>query len=112
DSMRAIDTMLAENRERIDGIVTNADKTTAQMSELTIKLTDAVDDVLPKATALLDETRSSLADVRQVLSTADGAMRGLDMRQVSDVIENLDTASRNLSDLSRELKDRPYKLIR
>ena len=110
--MSQVDGMLADNRSRIDSIAVNAEQATSNLTQLSNKLDTAVDDLLPKATALLDDTRASLADVREVLRTTDSKLHGLDMQQVADVLENIDTATRNLSDLSQDLKDRPYKLIR
>lgn len=112
DAMRQVDEILTGNRARLDSIVVHANETSVEMARLSRRLGTAVDDLLPRTTALLDETRGSLEDVRKVLASADHVLNGVDMRQVADVLENIDTASRNLSDLSRDLKDRPYRLIR
>lgn len=112
DATSQMDGIMADNRQHIDSIVRNADRTTADLGALTRRLDAAVDEVLPRATNLLDETSTSLADVRRVLGSADGVLRGLDMQQVADLLSNMDTATRNLADLSRDLKDRPYRLLR
>ena len=112
DATMQMDGIMADNRNHIDSIVRNADQATADLGALTRKLDSAIDAIVPRTTTLLDETTTSLADVRKVLGSADGVLRGLDMQQVADLLSNIDTASRNLADLSRDLKDRPYRLLR
>ena len=112
DTAREVEALVAENRERFDGILRNAESTTANLSEASAQLDRSLDTILPKAETLIDSTDRTLADIRGLVSTADDSLSSLDAQRVNDILENLDATTRNLSEFSRELKDRPYRLIR
>jgi phospholipid/cholesterol/gamma-HCH transport system substrate-binding protein len=107
-----VNDLLEANRSRIDGILRNADAATQKLGVVADRVDAAIQDVVPKASDLIDHSRVALDDVRKLLATANTTLRGVDVQQVNDLLANVETASRNLSDMSRDLKERPYKLLR
>lgn len=109
---REVESLVAENRERFDGIMRNAEATTDSLREASAEIDRSLDTMLPKAEGLIDDTDRTLADIRSLVASADEAVSSMDPQRINDVLDNIDATTRNLAEFSRELKDRPYRLIR
>jgi len=104
--------LVDENRVHLDRIIATADDTTRSLESVSRQVDDALDTMLPKAQDLLDETHGAVVDVRGFIGSADSTLGSLDLQQVNDLLTSLDTTARNLERMSRNLRDRPYLLIR
>lgn len=112
ETAREVEALVAENRERFDGILRNAEATTGNLEEASAQLDRSLDTMLPKAEGLIDTADRTLADVRSLVASTDASISSLDAQRINDVLENIEATTRNLAEFSRELKDRPYRLIR
>ena len=107
-----VDDLVADNRQRLSDLIESAGRTTTNLEHVTTQVSEALHDILPKTNALLDETNHAVADMRGLIGSTGSVLSSLDVQQINDLLGNLDATTRNLTEFSRDLKDRPYRLIR
>ncbi len=109
---REIEGTISENRERFDTVMRNAEASSDTLRSASLKIDASLEKVLPRTETLLATADKTLGDIRLLVATADGTLSALDAQRVNDLLDNLDATTRNLAEFSRDLKDRPYRLIR
>ena len=105
-------TLLGENSDDVETIMTSVGNAAGNLDALSTDLKDTVAVLRPDIEALTGKVESAITQLDAVLATAGSRMESLDVAQVNEVMENLDTVSRNLIEFTDEIKQRPYRLIR
>lgn len=112
DTSRGMQSLVADNRERLDGVIRSAQMTADSFRNASAQIDESLDRILPKAEILLDSTDRAVTDLRGLVVSAKGTLSAFDVQRINDLLDNLDSTTRNLAEFSRDLKDRPYRLIR
>lgn len=101
-----------DNGSRLDQLLLDASAATATLKATTESIRGSVERTLPRIEALTDDVKAAVKKLESLAGTADDTLGTLDVQQLNDLVENLDVASRNLADFTREIKERPYRLVR
>jgi phospholipid/cholesterol/gamma-HCH transport system substrate-binding protein len=117
--------LLAKEAPKIDRIVENVDRLTANADKLVSDfrvVADNANQTVAGANRLVDETREPLkrdleelektiVEARKTLEEVRGIV-GVNREKVNEMVENLDSASRNLDEFTNQIKRQPWSLIR
>jgi len=112
DTSREIEGLVVDNRAHLDVALANAEASTQSLRSATQQLDESLDDLLPEGQRLLEQTRQTMGEMQSLVQKTQETMTALDVQQLNDLLANLEATSRNLSEFSRDLKDRPYRLLR
>jgi phospholipid/cholesterol/gamma-HCH transport system substrate-binding protein len=112
DTAARVRSIVESNRGRIDGIVADASSATSSLSDVSARVDASLERLLPQVEDFTAELRTTAQKLQSVATTADGALAAVDVRQLNDMIENLEISSRNIAEFTREIKERPFRLIR
>jgi phospholipid/cholesterol/gamma-HCH transport system substrate-binding protein len=112
DATARLDGILSsQNVDRIDRIVGNVDSTAAQFDALVAEVRETrrqLDAVMTRINRLMDEETGeisiALADLRHSLAAV--------ARHADAIASNLEGTTRNLNEVSRQVRDNPGVLIR
>jgi phospholipid/cholesterol/gamma-HCH transport system substrate-binding protein len=112
DTSREIEGLVVDNRAHLDVVLANAEASTQSLRSATQQIDESLDDLLPEGQRLLAQTRETMGEMQALVERTKETMTALDVQQLNDLLSNLEATSRNLSEFSRDLKDRPYRLLR
>ena len=104
--------LLGDNKARVDAIFSSVGNAAGNLEQVSGDVAETVTELRPDLEELTGDLQRAVRTLEAALSDASAAVDGLDVEQVNEVVENLDTASRNLAEFTREIKERPYRLIR
>ena len=103
--------MLATERPKIDRLTEQLNVLSQHADETVQNVNGTVSDVREPIRKDLAELQSTLLQARQLLADIQVVVRANDSK-IDDTIENLQTATDNLDQLTDSLKQRPWSLIR
>lgn len=104
--------LLGENRERVETIFASVGRTSENLERVSGEVAETVAALRPDIEELTGDLQAAVRTLQATLDGASDTLDGLDVAQVNEVVDNLDIASRNLAEFAREIKERPYRLIR
>ncbi len=100
----------SDNEQRVDSILVNAERMSADLSSLSATLRDSEQEL----TALIGEARGVVNDnAGDVRETVRGLRQSMDRiaRSLDGMLADLESASRNMNEFSRQLRSNPGVLL-
>lgn len=104
--------MVEEVRPQVRSLTASASDAAEELAVTAKTARRTVEDVAPQIEELVTSLRQTSERLRAAVDGAAETLDSIDVDTVNAVMENLDVTSRNLAEFSREIRERPYRLIR
>jgi ABC-type transporter Mla subunit MlaD len=102
---------LEQTTQKIDALVSELRTTNTRAGDLIGNVNQTVDDTRVRLDADLEGMQATLAQVRSLLDQLQGTLAYND-ENLSQTIENFRATSQNLNELTADVKQRPFSLLR
>ncbi|MGH7496557.1 MAG: MlaD family protein [bacterium] len=112
------DTLVSVNADDIGGMIANLNALTLQMQSLSVKLDHAMGDNTANLQTMFARMNQTMTRADSVLRTLNQTMGQLNQlvssnsSTLQETMANFESASQNLEQFSRTIKERPWNLIR
>jgi phospholipid/cholesterol/gamma-HCH transport system substrate-binding protein len=123
--LRQVNSMVSTESPKIDEITSNLTRVTRDADSVVQKLRPLVDHTDATVTnvsltidQLRDPIRQDLVQLQAVMDQADSTMKSIQKlvrandQSITETVENVRVATENLDDLTNDLKQRPWSLVR
>lgn len=107
-----IDSLVARHEGDVDSAIVDAREATRRLRITAEEAQRLVAEVRPEVRELVGQVGEGVQRTEELLAEVRDAIDDVDLARVNELLENLQVASRNLAELSRNVKDRPYLLLR